>query len=281
MSRKQQVDSVSGLIAFFGAELRRRRRAAGLSVEQLAPELHASASLAGKVENSDRTPQPDFGKECDAFFGTDMFEELALAIKKQARAYPSGFPDFVDDEARATSIENWGSLNVPGLLQTEDYARALFRASRPSDTTEEIEQHVATRLERQDILERPKPPRTWFALDEVVLRRPVGGAQVMAAQLTRIVAVGERPGVVVQIIPIAIGAHAGLLGEFTLLTRPDGMRVAYTESITSAQPIERPEEVAEFVLAYDTLRIEALTPRESLDVIRTIQGEFENEATSR
>jgi hypothetical protein len=103
----------------------------------------------------------------------------------------------------------------------------------------------------------------------------------MAAQLTRIAAVGERPGVVVQVIPIAIGAHAGLLGEFTLLTRPDGMRVAYTESITSAQPIERPEDVAEFVLAYDTLRIEALTPRESLALIREIQKEYENEAGSR
>ncbi len=280
VSRNQHVDAASALIAFFGAELRRRRQAAGMSIEQLAPGLHASSSLIGKVEVCDRVPQPDLGVECDQFFSVDVFEQLALAIKKQARAFPSGFPDFLDEEAKATSIEEWDVLHVPGLLQTEEYARALFRGGRRGDTDEEIGELVANRLERQAILDRPKPPKGWFIIGVAVLRQPVGGPRVMAVQLARIAETAERPGVVVQIVPLATAAHPGLLGTFTLLTRPDGTRVAYTESITSAQLTERPEDVAEFVLAYDTLRIEALTPDASTDFIRRIQEEYENEAES-
>src|SRR5216683_1707191 len=266
---------------FFAAELRRRRLAAGLRLDDLGRMINFSASLIGKIENGDRVPTPDLAKRIDKALSTgELFANLLEAIRKEARAYPSGFSDFLDEEARATSIEEWASLNVPGLLQTGDYARALFRGGRPSDTAEEIEQLVTTRLERQAILAREKPPRSWFTLDEVVLRRPVGGPKVMAAQLARIVEQAERPGIVVQIIPIAIGAHAGLLGEFRLLTRPDGSRVAYTESIASGQLIEQPADVAEFELAYDTLRIEALTPDASLALIREIQGEYENEAES-
>jgi transcriptional regulator with XRE-family HTH domain len=281
MSRKRESEPAASLIVFFGTELRRRRNEAGLTIDELGRELHVSGSLISKIEIHDRTPQPDFGRACDAFFGTDgMFARICKSIKEAILSHPAGFPDFLAEEAQAASMEKWASLNVPGLLQTEDYARALFRASRPADTDEEIEQLVASRLERQGILKREKPPRGWFALDEALLRRPVGGPAVMAVQLARIAEVAERPGIIVQVVPTALGAHAGLLGEFTLLTRPDGTRVAYTESISSSQLIERPEDVAEFVLAYDTLRMEALTPRESLDFIRKLQKEYENDAKS-
>jgi transcriptional regulator with XRE-family HTH domain len=280
MNRKRENEPAASLIAFFGTELRRRRKATGLSVDHLAPELHASASLVGKVENGDRVPQPDLGKACDQFFGLDMFEQAALAIKEQFRAYPSGFPDFLDEEAKASCVEEWDVLQIPGLLQTEDYARASFRGGRPRDTEEQIEQITSSRLERQGIFDRDKPPMAWFAIGEGALRQEVGGPAVMAAQLAQVIEMGQRPGIVVQVVPFKKGAHAGLLGTFTLLTRPDGMKVAYTESVASSQLIERPEDVAEFVLAYDTLRIEALTPDASRAFIREIKEAFENEAKS-
>jgi transcriptional regulator with XRE-family HTH domain len=281
MSHTREGDRGASLLAFFGAELRRRRVAAGLSLEELGSKISFSGSLIGKVETGERLPKPDLALACDEAFGSDgLFTRLCQAIKDEARAYPSGFPEYLDTEREAVSISKFDVLYVPGLLQIGDYARALFRAGRPRDTDDEIERLVAARLERQEILERRKPPMLWFVIDEAALRRPVGGSAVMVAQLGQISGLAERPGVVVQVVPFAAGAHAGLLGTFTLLSLGDGTDLAYTESVTASQLIERPEDVAEFTLAYDMLRIEALSREASLDFIRTVQGEYERESQS-
>ncbi len=175
----------------------------------------------------------------------------------------------------------YNALTVSGLLQTEDYARALFRACKPQDTDEEIDQLVATRLERQEILARPKPPMLWQEIDEAVLRRPVGGPRVMADQLGYLAEAARRPGIVLQVVPFSAGAHAGLLGEFVLLGFDDGHSLAYTEAVDSGHLIERPEEVAAFGLAFDALRAVTLTPEASIELILRIKGEYEREAESR
>ena len=281
MPQPQDGDRGASLLAFFGAELRRRRAAAGLSLEDLGAKINFSGSLIGKVETGERLPKPDLADACDEAFGGDgLFGRLCKAIKEQAHAYPSGFPEFLDKEREAVSIREFNMSAVPGLLQTDEYARALFRAGRPRDTDDEIEQLVAARLERHEILERPKPPMLWFVIDEALLRRPVGGSDVMAGQLDHIADLAARPGIVVQVVPFAAGAHAGLLGSFTLLSLNDGTDLAYTESVSSSQLIERPEDVAEFTLAYDMLRIEALPREASADFIRAIQREYERESES-
>jgi transcriptional regulator with XRE-family HTH domain len=159
MPQTRESDRGASLLAFFGTELRRCRVAAGLSLEDLGAKISFSGSLIGKVETGERLPSPDLARACDEAFGTGgIFARLYRAVKEEIRAYPSGFPEYLDKEREATRICEFEMRMIPGLLQTGDYARALFRASRPRDTGEEIGQLVAARLERQEILDRPKPP---------------------------------------------------------------------------------------------------------------------------
>ena len=147
-------------------------------------------------------------------------------------------------------------------------------SGRPTDSDEEIGQLVAARVERQRILERPRPPMLWAVVDEGVLRRPVGGAVVFHDQLDHLAKLGKRPGIVFQVMPFSAGAHAGLLGEFILLGRSDGHDVAYTECVASARLIEQSDEVAAFDLVFDMIRAVALSLEASLDLVARVQGEI-------
>ncbi len=282
MPRARDLDPGADLLAYFGAELRRARMAAGLSMDELGRAIHYSGAQVGRVENGERLASLQFVQRCDVKLGTDgRFERLWDVVRRYSHTHPSGFLQFLDYEAEAVSISEFIAQAVPGLLQTEDYARAVFRASQPGKGDEEIEQLVASRLARQAILNRPKPPMLWFVLWEALLRCPVGGPEVMAVQIAHMIEVASLPNVVLQVLPFAAGAHAGLLGQFTLLTLPGGAEAAYTESVRSAQMIERPEDVAEFALVYKVLQTEALSPAASLEFLTRVQGEYDREAESR
>lgn len=275
MPQSRVLDPGSSLLAFFGAELRRRRSAAGMSQEQLGHAVNYSAALVGRVEVGERVPSPDFARRCDEVLDSGgLFAHLRESMNSDVHAYPTWFREFVEREREATSIREFNALAVPGLLQTEEYARALFRGGRPADSEEAIGLRVAARVERQRILERPEPPIFWAVMDEGVLRRPVGGPAVFRDQLARLAEMARRPGVVIQVMPFSAGAHPGLLGEFILLGLPDGRDIAYTESVDSARVIEQADEVAAFDLVFDMLRAEALSPDLSLDFIVHAQGEI-------
>ena len=176
MPQARVLDPGSSLLAFFGAELRRRRVAAGMSQDQLGQAINFSAALVGRVEVGERMPSPDLARRCDDVLATGgLFAHLRESMDSDMHAYPAWFREFVEREREAASIREFNALAIPGLLQTEDYARELFRAGRPADSDEEISQHVAARLERQRILDRAKPPMLWAVVDEGVLRRQVGG----------------------------------------------------------------------------------------------------------
>jgi transcriptional regulator with XRE-family HTH domain len=176
MPQARVLDPGSSLLAFFGAELRRRRTAAGLSQDQLGHAITYSAALVGRVEVGERMPSLDLARRCDDVLATGgLFAHLRQSMDSDMHAYPAWFREFVERERDAISIREFNALAIPGLLQTEGYARALFRAGRPADSDKEISQHVAARLERQRILDRAKPPILWAVVDEGVLRRPVGG----------------------------------------------------------------------------------------------------------
>jgi transcriptional regulator with XRE-family HTH domain len=274
MPQSRVLDPGSSLLAFFGAELRRRRAAAGMSQEQLGHAINYSAALVGRVEIGERVPSPDFARRCDEALSADgLFAHLRDSMNSDVHAYPTWFWEFVEREREATSIREFNALAVPGLLQTEEYARALFRAGRPADSDEEIGQLVVARLERQRILDRPKPPMLWAVMDEGVLRRPVGGPEIFRDQLAHLARACKRPGTVLQVMPFSAGAHAGLLGEFILLGQP-GRDLAYTESVESARLIEQPDEVAAFNLVFDMIRAVALSPEVSLDFLVQAQGEI-------
>lgn len=275
MPLTRDLDPGASLLAFFGAEVRRRRGAAGMSQEQLGQQINFSAALVGRIEVGERVPSPDFARRCDDLFAADgLFAHLREVMNSHVHAYPAWFGEFVEREREATSIREFNALAIPGLLQTEDYARALFRACKPTDSDDEIGEQVDARLERQRILERPKPPMLWVVVDEGVLRRPVGGAVVFGEQLGHLAKAGKQPGVVFQVMPFSAGAHAGLLGEFILLGFPGGRDVAYTESVESARLIDQPDEVAAFDLVFDMLRATALPPEASVDLTLAVQGEI-------
>ena len=182
MPQSRVLDPGSSLLAFFGAELRRRRAAAGMSQDQLGHAINYSAALVGRVEIGERVPSPDFARRCDEVLSSGgLFAHLRDSMNSDVHAYPTWFWEFVEREREATSIREFNALAVPGLLQTEEYARALFRACKPADSDEEIGQHVAARLERQRIWTGPSRPCCGLWWMKAVLRRPVGGPEIFRA----------------------------------------------------------------------------------------------------
>jgi transcriptional regulator with XRE-family HTH domain len=274
MPQSRVLDPGSSLLAFFGAELRRRRAAAGMSQEQFGHAINYSAALVGRVEIGERVPSPDFARRCDEALSADgLFAHLRDSMNSDMHAFPRWFREFVEHEREATSIREFNALAVPGLLQTADYARALIRVGRPRDSDDEVELHVTTRIERQRVLDRSKPPMLWAVIDEAVLRRPVGGPVVFHSQLAYLTKIARSPGIVLQVMPFSAGAHAAL-GEFILLGLGDGPNVAYTESVESASLSERADEVEAFELVFDMIQAVALSPEASIDMVTRIQGEI-------
>jgi transcriptional regulator with XRE-family HTH domain len=214
--------------AFFGDELRYHREAAGLSTKQLADVLFVSASMVGHMEVGRRRMQPEVAELADRVLGTNGF-----FARRCNDARPAGianhFAAAYDAEQRAEKIREFAGTLVPGLLQTEAYARAVFRAVFPTMPGDELEELVRARVARASILDNPRAPDYTVVLDEAVLHRPVGGRAVMAAQLRHLVALIRNHRVRVHVLPYVIGAHAALGGPLQLLTCADEPPMAYLQ----------------------------------------------------
>jgi transcriptional regulator with XRE-family HTH domain len=217
-------------MAVFGAMLRFYRSQAGLSQTELAAKAYVSHDVISKVETGQRAPTTELAAALETVSelgARGAIAELRAQMKESLkyRASPDWFRDWTRWEAAATTLPWYEPLVVPGLLQTQEYARAVFR-TRVGDTDDEIEELVAARLERQAILDRPKPPTLWVVIDEGVLRRPVGGAEVMREQFKHLTCAAQRPNIVVQVIPASVGAHEGLRGPFMIADFADAPSVA-------------------------------------------------------
>ncbi|MFC7648662.1 DUF5753 domain-containing protein [Streptosporangium lutulentum] len=211
--------------------------------------------------------------------------EALVQLAKQARergwwhAYsdviPQWFQVYVGLEAEASSLRNYEPELVHGLLQTEDYARAVYQAARVMDAPDEIERHVSLRMARQDVITRSEQPmHFWAIMNEAALRRRVGGACVMKDQLRHLVEVSAQPNVTLQVLPYGIGAHAAMLGSFAILSFSEGAsEVAYLEYMTGSLYLEKPEEVRAYTLTYDHLRASALDPRDSIAMVAKLVKE--------
>jgi transcriptional regulator with XRE-family HTH domain len=256
----------------FGAELRFYRMEAGLSQTELATLVNISHDVISKIETGQRAPAGDFPPRLDAVPELDTRGALTRLwdrLRKSARnrAYPGWFDRWPEAEARATALRWYEPLLVPGLLQTEDYARAVLR-TRIGDTDEEIDEMVAARMGRQAILEKDRPPTLWVVLDEGILHRPVGGTYVTREQLNRLAEAARRPNVVIQVIPASVGAHQGLNGgAFIVADLPDPRSVAYQDTAVSGQIVESPEGIASLIILWDTLKSDALSRAASLELI--------------
>lgn len=263
MRYPRPLDASSSVLAYFGAELRRLRTASDLTQEQLGIAVNYTASLVGMVETAKRSPTRDFADRCDEVLKADGALSRLWPLVNRDKV-PAWFRGYVDLEEAATDIRSFQIQVVPGLLQTEDYARALITAGR----LENVEELVAARMGRQALLERPSAPTLWFVLDENVLRRAIGGSAVMRAQLEHLALAADNPCIVVQVLPYSVGAHASLDGPLTILSFPDSPDVAYVDGHAKGHFITGPEDVRRCVRTYDLLRAVSLAPEESISLIR-------------
>ncbi|SCK50782.1 Helix-turn-helix domain-containing protein [Streptomyces sp. WMMB 322] len=249
--------------------MRAHRERADMSLEGLSDVVNVSRSHLARIETAEAMPPPSLPARLDAAFGTDgIFEELYRLASREI--HPDQFRRQMELEARARLIEQYSPQIVPGVVQTEDYARAQFVLSSPKAGPDEIEELVTARMSRQAVLRADPPPDLSLILDEAVLRRAFGGPAVMRAQLTRLAELAYTPTTVVQVLPFDQGGHGLVGGLLRLMTMDDGARVAYEESISTGTLLEDIGIVAERQRAYDLLRACALSPRDSAAFITSV-----------
>ncbi|MFE0420893.1 helix-turn-helix domain-containing protein [Streptomyces sp. NPDC058953] len=261
-------EPTSSLLAFFGSRLLKLRIEHGWSQNELATKAHTTGAMISYVEHAKRVPSADLAQDLDRAFGTEFFAEFYPLVVRYA--YPSWFLPYVKLEEQAIGIRMFDSQVVPGLLQTESYARATLAAMRP-DSPDDL---LAARMTRQTLFERDDPPYCWFIIDEQALRRNIGGLDVMAAQLERLLVLGREPRIVIQIVPEEVAAHPGLAGPFTLLSfdqsREQGSGkpphdVLYVDGFSQGRTALEREEVTAATRAYDLLISYALSPEASAE----------------
>ncbi|HEX4830007.1 MAG TPA: helix-turn-helix transcriptional regulator [Trebonia sp.] len=266
-------DMKASALAAFASQLRSWRLHLGWTQVEMGIKLGYSASLISGIETMDKAPTVDFAARCDELFHTPgTFATLQELVAREA--YPAFFAPVIPFEREAVRIHGWELGAVPGLLQTEDYARALISSGRPMDTAEQIDQLVAARLERQEVITGENPPLLWFVLDESVVRHIVGGPSVMGGQLDRLLEASAGPGILLQVLPYAADNHAGADGPISLYEFADSPSVCYTECYGGGRIVESRGEVADLMTVINLIRAAALPERASRALIHQIRSEI-------
>ncbi|WP_394432994.1 helix-turn-helix domain-containing protein [Streptomyces sp. SGAir0957] len=259
-----------------GEELRHARERTGLTQQALGERLFVSGSYIGQMEAGTRRVLPDMALRLDEALGMGTFF-VRHCVKANASKHPEQFAEAAEAEALATSIMEYGGMLIPGLLQTPEYARAVFLAYQPTAPDEAIDQLLSARMERARLLDNPTDPLLWAVLDEAALRRPVGGSAVLAANLRHIAELIGQRRVVVQVLPFAACAHASLHGALKLMHFDDAPPLSFIEAPTTGRLLDDPATVARHQHSYDLLRANALTPNQSLALIASVAEDYEHE----
>ncbi|MFD4138165.1 MULTISPECIES: Scr1 family TA system antitoxin-like transcriptional regulator [unclassified Streptomyces] len=273
MPGAKELDPYTSPRSFYGAELRRLREAAGLSQEQLGERVFCSGAYIGLFEAATRRPQAEMSKLLDGVLGSgEHFQRLCrLAQGSRHAAY---FADAVELEQRAGTISEYAPMLVPGLLQTEAYARAITRATLALADAEEVEGYVRARLDRQRILDGPTRPLLWAVLHETVLRVPMGGPAVMGEQLRHVAEMARERRILVQVLPFAAAADVFINGMASVMTFRDEAPVVYTEGAGGGQLVEERALVEQSQRSYDLVRAAALSPAASLTLLDSAAEEY-------
>ena len=264
-------DPPPALVAF-AEELRAYRAQTGMSRDELAAKVSYSPSLIAMIETGRRSPSKKLADLLDVVFGLPgTFARLEKRLRDVP--FPASFRPFVPHETEATSLRSYEHSLIPGLFQTEAYARAVL-STRPNTTEDEIEELVAARMRRQEVLSREDPPLIWSLIDEGVLRRDVGApAEVMRGQLGHLADMSHRPNITIQIVPYSAGAHSGLLGAFVIAELDDSPPIAYLDTAAEGETAEDPSVIARLALTFDNLRSKALPDVASREMIMRVAEE--------
>jgi transcriptional regulator with XRE-family HTH domain len=268
-------------------QLQALREKSRMSHEQAAQAIDSSESTIRRMERAEGGLEPLTVKSLLMAYGVSDAGEIDafLALSRDASkpgwwhsyddVLPSWFRAAVGLEESASLIRAYEPQVVPGLLQTEGYIRAITAASFPAATEEFTERAVALRLARQQLLTRPEPPQYWVVLDETVLRRPIGGHKVMRAQLEHLIKAAGQPNVTIQVIPFAVGWHPALYGMFNIFRFPAEQLpdIVYTEALTGAYYLNKPEESARYTEALDRMCVQAASPEHTVTILQHIMKE--------
>jgi len=271
-----------------GNQLQRFREAAGVTSQDAANQIRGSLSKISRMENGRVGFKERDVEDLLTLYQVTEAETRSgvLALVRLANAagwwtqydevLPEWFEPYLGLESAASVIRCFELQFVPGLFQTEDYARAVALLAPGPASGEHADQRVALRMKRQDLLVRPEPPRIWAIVDEGVLRRPLGGRAVMHAQLGRLAEVTAMPHVTLQVVPFGRGEHAAAGGSFSMLrfTDPDVPDVVYAEQLTSAVYLDKREDIDLYASVMDRLGATALTPSQTRMFLTRIQNEI-------
>ncbi|MFE6713036.1 helix-turn-helix domain-containing protein [Streptomyces sp. NPDC057695] len=262
-----------GVVAAFGQSLKTLRVRAKMEREELGRRLGYSASTIASFEQGRRIPPPEAIERSDEVLDASGLLKVWKEQLEKAQ-YPAFFQGMAQLEKQAIELLSYDTLVVNGLLQTEEYMRALVANHCPPVDAETIEQRVTARLARQAIFERRPAPLLSFVMCESVLRRKIGGREVLRGQLEGLLLAGQRRNVEIQVMPLDSEDNAGLEGPFTFVTRNDGKRFVYVEAQGTSN-LETDHKQAVLAAArYGIIRSQAFTPRESLQFIEKLLGEL-------
>jgi transcriptional regulator with XRE-family HTH domain len=271
-----------------GAQLRRLRETADISAEKAGYEIRASRSKISRIETGRVGLKIRDIEDLLTLYGVADRQERSqiLDLARQSSTpdwwtkygdlLPGWFESYLGLESASESIRGFQVQFIPGLFQTEAYARAVTRLGHQTAPAEEVERRVTLRLQRQELITRPTPPRVWMIMDEAVLRRPYGGAEVMRAQLRHLLDTARLPHVTLQIVPFAHGGHAAASGSFSILrfAEQDLPDVVYIEQLTSAVYLDQRTDVEHYLEVVHQLSGEALTPAATERFIEQALGDI-------
>ncbi|MFD7502089.1 helix-turn-helix domain-containing protein [Streptomyces sp. NPDC059850] len=270
-----------------GMRLRHLREQAGVGYDAAAKALHVNQTTVRRMEKAEVGLKLPYVEKLLRTYGVGQDEvESFLGLVEEANrpgwwhrfrdVLPDWFSLYVSLEGAASRIRAYEPHFIPGLLQTEDYARALLRIGFPQGTEQEIDRRVALRMERQDLLSRPGGPHLWAVMDETVLRLHIGGPQTMRAQIDRLIEATQMPNVTLQVVPFASGPHPGMGGPFQLFRFqiPELPDIVYAEGLTGAGYLDQRTDVAAYLEALDRMGTQATPARRTENFLREIRKEL-------
>ncbi|MET9147986.1 Scr1 family TA system antitoxin-like transcriptional regulator [Streptomyces sp. NPDC058319] len=272
-TKKQPRKKNFSTLKMLGAQVQAARKAAGFTQRVLAERLMVDEETVASIEQGRRPLMPDVAEAMDVLLDTKGM--LAAGVDKlpEIDQFPMYAEQYMVHEREAVSLSWYDNAVLPGLLQTEPYARAVLCERVPAYDEDELATKLAGRIGRQEILQRKCPPTMSFIVWEPVLHLRVGGDRVRREQLRRLREYAERPGMSLQFLPMRAPSSAGLDGPFTLLETSDHQHLAYTEGQRGSQWVAAPDEVSVLARKYAMLRSQAMTPGESKGLLDRLLGD--------
>ncbi|GAA2436613.1 helix-turn-helix transcriptional regulator [Streptomyces glaucus] len=265
-------EEAAAVVRTVARQIKLWREAAGLKQAELGAAIGYGEDMVSSVERGRRIPKPEFLDKADEVLGAGGKLSAMKEDVEKAR-YPKSVRDLTKLEEEAVEMGAYAALTVHGLLQTPEYAQALYEMRLPAYTEDEIERLVAARMARAAVFERTPRPLVTFVQEEATLRRPVGGRMVLRRQLQRLLEISELRHVEIQVMPTSREDHAGMMGSFRLLKLRDGKTLGHSVGQLHDRVITDPRQAQILEMRYGMIRAQALTPRESRAFIEKVLGE--------